>query len=583
MAYDQLTENRLDGTQCGQSPTDKLAFWGGIPIPRRSSPMEATLQPFQGGVLTTYQVSFTPTASVAPNTFAEQYVTVTGVATTDFVMHVDKPTLDAGISLGGLRVSTTANYVGINFGNDTSATVTPTSNQTYTIIVATGLNVISATLTPSAVPPSSDTTTEGVMEQTFSLPGGISAAGVAILNAAGQIAGVSITNNGTGYYTPPDVVFAAGVWPVEIMSGTLDGLGGGLSRGTFAGNTYSVVGQLAQTAPPTAQYPGGSGACGIGIIDGSGHVIGVQMISPGAGYQVAPTVTFSGGQNISMGMAVQVNKNAQQAGLGISNVRVPADNQIAITYVNNTIATITPTAGETYKILGINGLSAYGNILDYGVYVSTTGVNTSTAVERDFTVTGIATTDKIIGMQKPTIAAGVVVTGQFVSTTNQIGVNFGNVSTTGSIVPAAETYDFSVFRPSPVAPCVLIPAYLTPASVAANTTAEQSFTVVGIPANSYVRAIKGSATAGLAVGQCRVSTTNNIYIGYENDTAGAIVPPAEFYMLEVFQQQGAGASTGPTVTANRVSAPCFQTLNMLIDEANDMRNTLKLTGIEQGH
>lgn len=47
---------------------------------------------------------------------------------------------------------------------------------------------------------------------------------------------------------------------------------------------------------------------------------------------------------------VNVNKPTAQAGLGIVGVRVSAANTLAITYSNNTGASITPTAAETYKI-----------------------------------------------------------------------------------------------------------------------------------------------------------------------------------------------------------------------------------------
>ena len=43
-----------------------------------------------------------------------------------------------------------------------------------------------------------------------------------------------------------------------------------------------------------------------------------------------------------------VSKPTSQAGLSIGNVRVSANNQVAITFSNNTGAAITPTAGEIY-------------------------------------------------------------------------------------------------------------------------------------------------------------------------------------------------------------------------------------------
>lgn len=47
---------------------------------------------------------------------------------------------------------------------------------------------------------------------------------------------------------------------------------------------------------------------------------------------------------------IGVSKPTAQAGLGIVGWRVSADNQIAITFSNNTGGSITPTAGQTYTI-----------------------------------------------------------------------------------------------------------------------------------------------------------------------------------------------------------------------------------------
>ena len=49
---------------------------------------------------------------------------------------------------------------------------------------------------------------------------------------------------------------------------------------------------------------------------------------------------------------IYVNKPTHQAGLGVVNVRVSADNTLAITYMNTTASSITPTT-EVYKIVAI--------------------------------------------------------------------------------------------------------------------------------------------------------------------------------------------------------------------------------------
>lgn len=80
---------------------------------------------------------FTPAltpAAVAANTTAEQTFTVTGLATTDILLAVTKPTAQAGLSIAGTRI-TVANTLGITFGNHTAGAITPTAGETYRVSV----------------------------------------------------------------------------------------------------------------------------------------------------------------------------------------------------------------------------------------------------------------------------------------------------------------------------------------------------------------------------------------------------------------------------------------------------------------
>lgn len=58
-------------------------------------------------------------------------------------------------------------------------------------------------------------------------------------------------------------------------------------------------------------------------------------------------------KGVRVGDVVYVSKPTVQAGLGIVNVRVSADDTIAITFSNNTGSPITPTASQTYQVGGI--------------------------------------------------------------------------------------------------------------------------------------------------------------------------------------------------------------------------------------
>lgn len=59
------------------------------------------------------------------------------------------------------------------------------------------------------------------------------------------------------------------------------------------------------------------------------------------------TFTVNG---LQTGDFVNVGKPTTQAGLGIVNSRVSAANTLAITFLNTTAATITPTASEVYQV-----------------------------------------------------------------------------------------------------------------------------------------------------------------------------------------------------------------------------------------
>lgn len=78
---------------------------------------------------------------------------------------------------------------------------------------------------------------------------------------------------------------------------------------------------------------------------------------------------------------------------------------------------------------------------------------------------------------------------------------------------------------------------LSPALVAANTTAEQSFTVPGVRASDVcIDVTKPTAQAGLGIVGCRVSAENTVAITFSNNTAGGITPTAsEVYRFVILR------------------------------------------------
>ena len=91
----------------------------------------------------------------------------------------------------------------------------------------------------------------------------------------------------------------------------------------------------------------------------------------------------------------------------------------------------------------------------------------------------------------------------------------------------------------------LVNVALAPSSVAANTAAEQTFTVNGLRVTDYVQATKPSAQAGLSLGNTRVSAANTLAITFDNNTASPIVPTAETYQVFVYRAEK--SQTNPAI------------------------------------
>lgn len=89
------------------------------------------------------------------------------------------------------------------------------------------------------------------------------------------------------------------------------------------------------------------------------------------------------------------------------------------------------------------------------------------------------------------------------------------VSSTGTLITK-----INVYTPS-----------LTPALVAANTSAEQTFTVSGLTTADAVFVNPPSLTAGTAIVSVRVSATDTLAISWGNFTAGNLTPPAGTYKV----------------------------------------------------
>lgn len=239
--------------------------------------------------------------------------------------------------------------------------------------------------------------------------------------------------------------------------------------------------------------------------------------------------------NVRAGDLLQVNKPTAQAGLDIVGQRVVSSGTIGITFANVTAASITPTAAEAYGIACVTGIDATNSDLVVQTLQSPGTIGVSTSAEQTLVVTGLQTTDTIVGVSKPTAQAGLGIANWRISTAGTLGLSFGNFTAASITITAAETYSVTLKRPNPVAPLVVQSVALTPTSVAANTTAEQLFAVPNVVASSAVWVNKPSATNGLGIAGVRVSAAGTIGITYCNVLGAAITPPAESYLVGNFQ------------------------------------------------
>lgn len=265
---------------------------------------------------------------------------------------------------------------------------------------------------------------------------------------------------------------------------------------------------------------------------------------------------------------VQVSKPTSQAGLDIVGCRVVSNNVLGITFANLTASTVTPTASEAYTVMCLGGLDAVNNEMEVQVNIGTAlaaGVATITTSEiAPIPLANLATTDTVKGVSKDTQQAGLGIAGYRVTGAGNLGIAWINPTAATLTPTASHVYQVSLSRPNPVAPLLLYTPTLTPVSVAANTTAEQTFTVTGLIAGSPVWLNKPSYTQGLGIVGVRVSAANTLAINFGNVTAAAITPPAEQYIVGNFQlpfdtadgilylQTAAGVSQQQSILSNAI-------------------------------
>ena len=76
---------------------------------------------------------------------------------------------------------------------------------------------------------------------------------------------------------------------------------------------------------------------------------------------------------------------------------------------------------------------------------------------------------------------------------------------------------------------------IAPVSVAAATTAEQSFTIPGLQVGDFIDiyCYNQPQTAGIGIVNNRVSAANTLQVGFCNTTAGSLTPVSGQYYLSI--------------------------------------------------
>jgi len=268
-----------------------------------------------------------------------------------------------------------------------------------------------------------------------------------------------------------------------------------------------------------------------------------SAVNPNTTAEKAMTITGV----LATDMVAVVNKPTTQAGLLVGTGRVSAANTVQVTFGNDTAATITPTTTETYEVITI------GAALASTLALTPAAVGPNTTSEQYFAVTG-ALPGQVVFVNKPTSQAGLLIANARVASPGQVAIQFQNL-TAATITPtAAETYTFALVAAISPAPVMTrITQTLTPNSVAANTTAEQTFTVPGLVAGTEVWVTKPSVTLNLVVAGVRVSAANTLAINFANNSGSAITPPAEAYSIAYFPTSAPAAGSGTVLPSQRGS------------------------------
>ena len=385
----------------------KIGFFGVGPVVQPSGGEAAVTRGQGAGTIATFASTATP-ASVATLTSAEVTLTpaigsgaVYTITSTDVVV-LNKPTSQAGLGYGNVRYAS-ATTIALSFNNITAGTLTPTTTQIYGIVGLRGLaNSSTITVTPAAV------VTKTTAEQQFTVAG-LTPGMVAVVNKPTTNAGLDIVGVRVVAANTLGITFA------NFTAGTLT---------PTAAEAYGVVGLVpADAASNTMMF--------------QAAIVGTQTIAPNTTGQVTLTSGNFAAQDTPVGVAAPF-----QAGLAAMNGQIFTTTE-AVTFVNATATTATPTAAE-FIVTTLNRQNPVAPLVIYSVTLTPAGVATLTTAEQTFVVTGLVAGSPV-WVNKPSVQPGLGIVGARVSSANNIAINYLN-TTGATLTPASETYVIANFQ-----------------------------------------------------------------------------------------------------------------------------------------
>lgn len=409
-----LSNGNSAGTRLGQTTTDLVSFYGSTPIVQPLGNAGATVQRGAGGAMVcTFSVTASP-ASVATLTTAEVGITPVGgtgatisIATTDLVI-ATKPTSQAGIWVGNVRASA-ANVAGVTFGNMTAGFLTPTASETYGIVAlkTTGITITTA-LTPSSV------AARSTAEQQFSVTG----------MRTGELVVVNKPTSQPGL----DILGA------RVVSNNLLGI-------TFGNVTSGALTPTAAEAYTVVCLGGLTAASGMTAY----QVTTASVISAGV------TAAATGAYNLTLTNAATTDqfiswqKPTNQSGINVAGGKISSAGVVNIYIGNQTSATvITPTANEVVSVF-LNKAAPVAPMVLYTTSITPASVATLTSAEQTFAVTGLISISPVV-VNGPAQPAGIGIGGTRVSSTNNVAINFVNLTSVTPLTPTAGTYYVGNFQ-----------------------------------------------------------------------------------------------------------------------------------------